>query len=233
MNAETHKSNRDKYNSCYLYGEKCAENSFINLFQPRSGCATTIDAGLTKPSETHKTCQCWVGLQEMKKNRTYLINLCKLSADVLELLQYTHTAMMWMLETRNKLKCMCMCVCVCVIMCKKKLERQGQKKLYQLQASYFNNCPIVPLTVVLTVICAKPRLEFPSFCGEVWHTHHTRTLSFCGFSNHETKALLSAKHSIPSSLFFPHQTLSLPPVSLFMFKHLCICAQCIWVTLYV
>lgn len=44
--AETHKI-------CYLYDEKCAATSFVNLFKPRSGCAATIDAGLTKPSETH------------------------------------------------------------------------------------------------------------------------------------------------------------------------------------
>ena len=36
---------------CYLYDKKSAANSFINLYKPWS--LRTIDAGLTKPSETH------------------------------------------------------------------------------------------------------------------------------------------------------------------------------------
>lgn len=81
---ETHKI-------CYSYDEKCAATSFINLFKPQSGCAVTVDAGLTKLSETHNTFQCGVGLKEEEKNRTYLINLCKLRADALELLRDMHT----------------------------------------------------------------------------------------------------------------------------------------------
>lgn len=105
--------------------------------------------------QTHYAFQCLVRLREREQSRAYLIHLRKLRADASELLLYTLPR--WERSRRG--------IDQTAEGERVKKKRKRAKKLYQLRASYFNLRPVVSLTVVSTVICANPKLEFPSVCG--------------------------------------------------------------------